>query len=243
MELSLAKSQTLPFHGQRSFLALPLEIRRRIYYFLLPWTYLQNDTGSLFHFMTSGDVSILRTNHQIFSEAITVLFENITFYISVHEQGVVILFLGQDVVGKESLDFHLANYVKYYGTRNLWRTRQLFVHISARHEDPDLEACLNKNITFLCSHLCKIPSIGSLYVEFEDYREAVGKSGGPKDCEIPTPLTALQNVDHCYKVSTSSDHDPRKNNRLSEPQRDYHRRHLVARNGVCTGSEAANAGP
>lgn len=66
-----------------SFLKLPTELRRRIYWYLLPHTACIQSTTGTAHVWLRGNTSLLATNHQIHEEAADMLYGDSVWVVEV----------------------------------------------------------------------------------------------------------------------------------------------------------------
>jgi len=122
-------SEILHSHLARpDLLRLPLELRQLIYAYILPRNKPRNDISD--GGWVSGSVAILRTNRQIYAEAIAVLFANVTFHIGV-ERDCVLFIKTYHILDGHVLKVPLS--VRYTFPealgRNLWRVQRVAIQI------------------------------------------------------------------------------------------------------------------
>lgn len=133
--------------GRSLFQSLPLEIRRQIYSYILPYTvpqYRRKET----YVWRLGSIAILAANKQIHEEAADLLYGDSWFHFVVqyNRTEFVFHFVRQGILRETRHDEYLRGYrhiqaveyfIKRIGPKNVSRIRQLQIHI---HGPADFKA-------------------------------------------------------------------------------------------------------
>ena len=186
--------------NQTSFLSLPFEIREQIYLYLLPTTRVDRFLDE--YIWIKGSTSVLRVNHQIYHEAISVLFNRAMVEVKVELllDGCRRNFYVRNVSPLGAITYRNLPFPESFGAQNLHRIRRLKVSIyysvRGRHfQMRDIEDHSVRKVESLCLILQRIARLKLLHIEYEPivWPDWLDK---PPASTVLGPFKILQNVDH-----------------------------------------------
>ena len=117
--------------GPSLFQSLPLELRRQIYSYLLPYSVRRHDCGKKIPVWQLGSTSILATNRQIHDEAADLMYGNSWFWFIIDNEEIDFVFecFKRDIWSEKSRPIPRESFFKDIGPRNVSRISHLQVGI------------------------------------------------------------------------------------------------------------------